>query len=164
MTDYTEQGAVPVDDAAVDDPPTVDEVLERARQRSTSGTTPTEGDTAAADRTDGMADVGAPDGQVVVDFHLPADVAAESASVVGDFNDWDPMRGTMQRDASGAFSCSLTVPTGTRYQYRYLLDGARWTNDWSSDTFAPNAFGGEDSLLDLSDRSPDGAGPFRSGG
>ena len=29
MSDYSEQGAVPVEDAAVDDPPTVDEVAER---------------------------------------------------------------------------------------------------------------------------------------
>jgi hypothetical protein len=31
MSDYSEQGAVPVEDAAVEDPPTVDEVLERQR-------------------------------------------------------------------------------------------------------------------------------------
>ena len=31
VTDYSEQGTVPVEDAAVDDPPTVDEVLERQR-------------------------------------------------------------------------------------------------------------------------------------
>ena len=31
MSDYTEHGAVPVEDAAVDDPPTVDEVLARQR-------------------------------------------------------------------------------------------------------------------------------------
>lgn len=31
MTDYSEHGAEPVDDAASDDPPTVDEVLERQR-------------------------------------------------------------------------------------------------------------------------------------
>jgi len=31
VSDYSEQGAVPVDDAVVDDPPTVDEVLERQR-------------------------------------------------------------------------------------------------------------------------------------
>ena len=29
MTDYTEHGAVPVDDAAVPDPPTVDEVMQQ---------------------------------------------------------------------------------------------------------------------------------------
>lgn len=32
MSDYSEQGAVPVEDAAVDDPPTVDEVLEQQRR------------------------------------------------------------------------------------------------------------------------------------
>ena len=31
MSDYSERGAVPVEDAAVEDPPTVDEVLERQR-------------------------------------------------------------------------------------------------------------------------------------
>ena len=31
MSDWSEQGAVPVEDAAVEDPPTVDEVLERQR-------------------------------------------------------------------------------------------------------------------------------------
>lgn len=34
MTDYTSEGAVPVEDAAVDDPPTVDEVLAEQRRRN----------------------------------------------------------------------------------------------------------------------------------
>ena len=33
MTDYTSEGAAPVDDAAVEDPPTVDETLEKQRRR-----------------------------------------------------------------------------------------------------------------------------------
>jgi hypothetical protein len=32
MTDYSERGAVPIEDAAVADPPTVDEVLEQQRR------------------------------------------------------------------------------------------------------------------------------------
>jgi hypothetical protein len=32
MSDYSEQGAVPIEDAATDDPPTVDEVIERQRK------------------------------------------------------------------------------------------------------------------------------------
>lgn len=32
MSDYTEHGAVPVEDAAVEHPPTVDEVLEQQRE------------------------------------------------------------------------------------------------------------------------------------
>jgi hypothetical protein len=33
MTDWSEQGAVPVEDAAVEHPPTVDEVFEEQRRR-----------------------------------------------------------------------------------------------------------------------------------
>ena len=33
MSDWSEQGAVPVDDAAVPDPPTVDEVMDEQRRR-----------------------------------------------------------------------------------------------------------------------------------
>jgi hypothetical protein len=33
MSDWSEQGAVPVEEAAVDDPPTVDEVMEEQRRR-----------------------------------------------------------------------------------------------------------------------------------
>ncbi len=32
MSDYSEHGTIPVEDAAVDDPPTVDEVDERQRR------------------------------------------------------------------------------------------------------------------------------------
>ena len=32
MSDYSEQGAIPVEDAAVEEPPTVDEVLEAQRR------------------------------------------------------------------------------------------------------------------------------------
>lgn len=32
MTDYTEHGSVPIEDAAVEHPPTVDEVLEQQRR------------------------------------------------------------------------------------------------------------------------------------
>ncbi len=32
MTDYSEHGALPVEDAAVEDPPTVDEVLEQQEE------------------------------------------------------------------------------------------------------------------------------------
>jgi 1,4-alpha-glucan branching enzyme len=96
---------------------------------------------------------------VVVTFRLPSDIASETASVVGDFNEWDPQQGVMERDDSGAFSCSLTIRPGRTYQYRYLLDGDRWTNDWAANSFVPNMFGGEDSLLDLSDHVLDGADP-----
>jgi hypothetical protein len=54
MTDYSEQGAVPVEDAAVADPPTVEEVAERQRvehpdqaRTSRSGSVPSDEESAA---------------------------------------------------------------------------------------------------------------------
>jgi hypothetical protein len=56
MTDYSEQGAVPVEDAAVADPPTVDEVLEEQRREhpeqavtSTMSSAPTNEEAATED-------------------------------------------------------------------------------------------------------------------
>jgi hypothetical protein len=40
MTDYSESGAVPVEDASIDDPPTVDEVIERKRRDQEDGGAP----------------------------------------------------------------------------------------------------------------------------
>jgi 1,4-alpha-glucan branching enzyme len=96
--------------------------------------------------------------RTTVSFTLPAEIAATSASVVGDFNDWDAERGVMSPDESGGFVCSMAIPTGRRYQYRYLLDGERWTNDWAAHAYAPNPFGGADSVLDLTDNGTDVAG------
>jgi hypothetical protein len=35
------------------------------------------------------------------------------------------------------------------YQFRYRLDGERWENDPSADAIIPNAFGSDDSVLQL---------------
>jgi 1,4-alpha-glucan branching enzyme len=89
---------------------------------------------------------------VTVEFCLPDHVGAETVSVVGDFNGWEPALGVMRRDeVTGEFSCTVDVQLGCSYQYRFLLDGERWVNDWKADRYAPNAFGGDDSVLDLTD-------------
>ena len=54
----------------------------------------------------------------------------------------------MERATDGSFECVIDVPTGPRYQYRLLVDGDRWENDWNADSYAPNAYGGDDSVLD----------------
>ena len=46
---------------------------------------------------------------------------------------------------------STTVPLvpGQTYRFRYLIDDARWENDWEADDYVDNAHGGQDSLVDL---------------
>jgi 1,4-alpha-glucan branching enzyme len=94
---------------------------------------------------------GAGDGTIPVTFRLPAEVAATTAHVVGDFNDWSTEAHPMERDDQG-FHAEVALEAGRRYQFRYLLDEERWENDWAADDYVPNEFGGTDSVLDLTSR------------
>lgn len=86
-------------------------------------------------------------GTCKVTFELPKDVRADSAAVLGDFNGWDEQATPMKRKRDGSFSASVNLETGKEYRFRYLLDDARWENDWEADAYVPNAFGTEDSLV-----------------
>ncbi|MCU1401378.1 MAG: glycoside hydrolase family 13 domain protein [Acidimicrobiales bacterium] len=87
-------------------------------------------------------------------FVLPAAVGASTVAVVGEFNDWDATANSMDRSDDGSFSTVVNVAVGRTYAYRYLVDGERWENDWNADAYSPNAFGGDDSVLDLTEGSP----------
>jgi len=86
-------------------------------------------------------------GATKVTFELPADVGAREAYLCGDFNDWDRAATRLTRHRDGHFSVSLPLESGRSYRYRFLLDGERWENDWAAEAYAPNEFGGEDSLV-----------------
>jgi hypothetical protein len=60
MSDYTEHGAVPVEDAVVEDPPTVDEVLarQRAEHPEQAATSTEQPDRVRTDLTPPDADAG----------------------------------------------------------------------------------------------------------
>ena len=82
-------------------------------------------------------------------FYLPADVDAEIATLVGDFNNWDETSHPMKMKSDGTFYIALTLDTGFDYQYRYYLDGERWENDWHADYYAPNDMGTENSVVSV---------------
>lgn len=82
-----------------------------------------------------------------VTFKVPAEVDAESVSLVGDFNNWDPEAESLTRRKDGTFSTTISLESGRSYRFRYLLDEERWENDWEADTYVPNDFGSEDSVI-----------------
>jgi 1,4-alpha-glucan branching enzyme len=88
------------------------------------------------------------DGQVKVIFALPVDGTDERVSVVGDFNDWDPVATPLARRRA-MLRASVVLEAGRRYAFRYLADGGRWFNDDEADDYQANDFGGSDSVLDL---------------
>ena len=70
--------------------------------------------------------------------------------LVGDFNNWDTEADRMKKARDGSFSLKIEVPAGKDYQFRYLIDGQKWENDWSADRYVFNGLDGDNSVLALS--------------
>jgi 1,4-alpha-glucan branching enzyme len=61
--------------------------------------------------------------------------SAESANVVGDFNNWDTKANPMKKFKNGNFTVTLDLKPKTDYQFRYLLNGQDWINDQEADKY-----------------------------
>ncbi len=90
-----------------------------------------------------------PDGKFVrVTFELPSSIWAERVTLVGDFNGWDSDRDEMRQARSdGSWRITLVLPAGHEYQFRYLVNGLDWQNDWHADKYASNQFGTDNSVV-----------------
>lgn len=77
-----------------------------------------------------------------VTFELPREAAegAEKVYLVGDFNNWDESAVELKKLKSGVFKTTLKLESGRSYQFRYLIDGQQWENDWSADAYVPNNY------------------------
>ncbi len=84
-----------------------------------------------------------------VTFRIDADAAGatKEARLVGDFNDWNPEATPMKRLKTGGFTATLDLDAGKDYEFRYLMNGVAWENDWGADAYVPTAFGSENSLV-----------------
>jgi len=81
-----------------------------------------------------------------VTFKLDAP-SARMVSVVGDFNSWDPEMHPMKKMKDGQWKAALLLPPGT-YEYQFYVDGI-WQVDPNIPQRNPNAFGGENSILQV---------------
>jgi 1,4-alpha-glucan branching enzyme len=82
------------------------------------------------------------DGMVRVTFTLPVTEPGLAVSVVGDFNDWDPLAHPLRKRANRTRSASVTVPPGSTLRFRYLAEGGLWFDD---ETLAMGT--GEDAII-----------------
>ncbi len=82
-----------------------------------------------------------------VTFELPPEVNAQSANLVGEFNEWDRNSNKMKRREDGGFTTTISLKPGNEYRFRYLLDGERWENDHAADRYMPNDHGSDDSVV-----------------
>lgn len=82
-----------------------------------------------------------------VTFYTPVEIQAETIHLVGDFNNWDEKSHPMEKLKDGRFKLMLTLDTGKEYQFRYLVNGSIWHNDWEADKYVPNPFSGDNSVV-----------------
>jgi len=87
-----------------------------------------------------------------VTFRMPKEAVdgASTVHIVGDFNDWNTNATPMKSLKTGDYMVIIDLNTGREYQYRYLLDGTVWINDWQADKYIPSYYGNvENSVIIL---------------
>ncbi len=84
-----------------------------------------------------------------VTFTVKADAAqgAKTITIAGDFNSWSSTETPLKKAADGSFSVKIPLEAGREYQFRYLLDGSRWENDWAADKYIPAPFSHTDNSV-----------------
>lgn len=73
---------------------------------------------------------------------------AQSVSVAGDFNGWNPDRTSMQRSDGGVWTATIRLNPG-RYQYMFVIDGKQWLTDPLATEDAGDGFGSQNAVLDV---------------
>jgi len=81
-----------------------------------------------------------------VTFQLPQEIKAKTACVVGEFNDWDKTANPL-RKTKGVWKTTLKLEQDREYQYRFLVNGSEWHNDWEADKYIPNNVDGDNSVV-----------------
>jgi 1,4-alpha-glucan branching enzyme len=74
---------------------------------------------------------------------------ATSVALVCENNEWIPV--AMKKAKDGTFSLKVKLEKGSRYQYRFLVDGNRWENDAAADALVLNQFGSHNCVVDTSE-------------
>ena len=82
----------------------------------------------------------------VVRFELAAPTASR-VTLVGSFNEWNPLATPLRRDPStGKWIVSLRLPPG-RHVYAFVVDGAKWTLDPRAPRTRDSDYGTEQSVM-----------------
>lgn len=83
-------------------------------------------------------------GRLLFVYH---DDAANSVALAGDFNGWEPS--PLQKEGDGLWRVTRNLPPAGRYRYKFIVDGARWTEDPANGFKEHDGFGGLNSLLNI---------------
>jgi len=89
------------------------------------------------------------EGKVEVTFTVSAEAAQGAAkiNIAGDFNSWSSTDNSLKQGKDGSFSIKLELEPNREYQFRYLLDGIKWENDWNADKYIPAPYSNADNSV-----------------
>ena len=84
-----------------------------------------------------------------VTFSVTAEAAkgVSKVYIAGDFNSWSSTDTPMKKAKDGSFSAKIELDAGREYQFRYLIDGTRWENDWKADKYIPAPYSNADNSV-----------------
>lgn len=84
-----------------------------------------------------------------VTFIVSAEAAkdAKTINIAGDFNSWSSTDTPLTKGSDGSFSVKLELDADREYQFRYLIDGVRWENDWKADKYIPAPYSNADNSV-----------------
>lgn len=84
-----------------------------------------------------------------VKFIAPEPLTQKSKKIylAGEFNGWNFEETLLKKQKNGSFATTLDLETGGEYQYRYVLDGEQWENDYDADKYLPSDVGVENSVV-----------------
>ena len=85
--------------------------------------------------------------KVTFDLSAEAVNGAKTVALAGEFNDWDASSHALKKQKDGSFKATVELPVGNEYQYRYLLDGTTWVNDWNADKYVASGVSGEENSV-----------------
>ena len=72
---------------------------------------------------------------------------ARQVSLAGSFNSWNTKTLSAKKDSRGNWAAKVNLKPG-RYEYKFLVDGS-WFNDPNCRSYIPNAFGSQNSLIEV---------------
>ncbi|MEO5358932.1 MAG: isoamylase early set domain-containing protein [Nitrospirota bacterium] len=72
-----------------------------------------------------------------VTFTLQKEAApnAVTVAIAGDFNAWNTSSHMMRQSRNGNFTITIDLDADKDYQFKYIVDGRRWENDWNADRY-----------------------------
>ena len=53
----------------------------------------------------------------------------------------------LAKQKDGSFKTAVELEKGRSYEYRFLINGEKWENDWAAEAYAPTPFGAFNSVV-----------------